>query len=250
MWPGAEAPPEGADGHGAGIEPATPVPLELSSRDAFHNRRPHVPETRVSGHTMSGRDRTRARRRALLVGMAPLALTPVLVAGGCGGSDGSASPDPQPPATTPAPSPQPPPGFPRDVASGKLAGGGTWTLSETGLGEVCLRLRGEGTGRSGCTKLTATWLVGTLHVPRADGPGQIVYAALPCGVSKAELRRGGTLLDSEPTVAVDDVTYAALEGPAALDGVELVGIGHLGTELFRADRLEDDASPRVPTPGC
>ncbi len=146
--------------------------------------------------------------------------------------------------------PEPPPGFPREVAAGEFADGGRWALSETGLGQVCVRVVNGDSHRSGCTELTTTWLVGTLRLTAADETVQIVYAGLPCGVASAELRQDGERLDTAATVAYDDVSYVALRGPATLDGVELVARGRTGSELFRVDRLNDDLSSRVPHAGC
>lgn len=166
------------------------------------------------------------------------------IASGCG-SEESLPPPGEPPGSTQPPAATPPPGYPREAASGSLADGSRWSLSETGLGQVCLRVSGRETGRA-CAELTSTWLVAT----HALGSVTIVFAGLPCGVAGVELRRGGERLDAAATIARDDVTYVALEGPASLEGVELVALAHTGAELFRIHRLGHDPSARVPTVGC
>jgi hypothetical protein len=161
-----------------------------------------------------------------------------LLAASCGGSESA------PPVS------EPPPGFPLEVATGLLDDAGRWSLTETGLGSLCLRVAIGDVRRSGCTELSATWLVGILEVGQGDEPARIVYAGLPCGVASAELRQGSKRLDTASTTASDDVAYVVLEAAAGLDGVELVARGPTGSELFRVDRLEDDPSARVPNVGC
>lgn len=139
----------------------------------------------------------------------------------------------------------PPAGAP-EVASGTFASGGTWALMETGDGELCIRVVADGAGSSGCTEETSTWMIGVLEA----GSTTVVYAGLPCGVARIELRRGDLPLASAATTVSDDVTYGAVSSESGLGGVELLGLDRSGREAFRVARLDDDPSARVPAVPC
>lgn len=195
---------------------------------------------------MTGRTATLLARCAALA-----ALAMAVAACGSGSGESEPSPDPtvQPPATT-EPPPTPPPGFPRRVATGSLRDGSRWSLTETGLDQVCIRISRTDVDIVDCLDITSTWPVWVRPLGGSGEPGVLVLAGLPCGVSRVELRRNGEALDGGETTVSDDVNYVVLEGPEGLDGVELVALGRDSSELFRIDRLRNAPGERVPTIGC